>query len=460
MIKVKQPKKMIKVKQPKMGIVAVMEALLLVILVATFPMPVSADSGEPTVKIESTSADVGSTTTTTITAYNVSNFSNYGLYVHFNSTIVNITNATFNPAMGTASFESNVIEGYIRIYTLNLGPPFGSFPDQSGDMLLATFELETIGTIRQTSQLDVEIRKMVYTNKSEFTAATVNGTFTIGGAAAPTLTWTTEPPTPVTHGDGVAFDVSFSEAADYYFRIENSANEVVWRYPTSGTGHAANPGARTWTTTADTPTGDYTIIVNINGADNSDMRTVTVGAAANQPPTAVITSPTATGTYRVGDEVSFLSTGSEDPDGTIVSYNWTFGDGNTSEVANTTHTYATANAYTVMLTVTDNDGATDTTTVTINVHETGAVSVSLYTGWNLIAVPVNDASADTAAELASKITGCKEVVKWDATTQMYVEYTKISGDWTGIDFDITGGMGLFVNVDGSTTVGFTGDKWS
>jgi hypothetical protein len=99
------------------------------------------------------------------------------------------------------------------------------------------------------------------------------------------------------------------------------------------------------------------------------------------------------------------------------------------------------------------------TSKTVDVLAAGAVSVTLYTGWNLIAVPVNDPTANTAAELASKIDGCKEVVKWDASTQTYVPRTRIGDDWTGTDFAITGDMGLFVNVEGVITVGFTGGAW-
>jgi hypothetical protein len=95
----------------------------------------------------------------------------------------------------------------------------------------------------------------------------------------PLLTWQVEPPTPVTQGDGVTFDVSFSESANYYFRVEDSSNTEVWRYPTSGTNSAANPSEKTWTTTIDTSTGDYTIIINIDDVDNSNTRTVTVTGA-------------------------------------------------------------------------------------------------------------------------------------------------------------------------------------
>ena len=58
-----------------------------------------------------------------------------------------------------------------------------------------------------------------------------------------------------------------------------------------------------------------------------------------------------------GQAVQFDGTGSSDPDGTIVSYDWDFGDGNTGTGATPSHTYASAGDYTVTLSVTDDDGA-------------------------------------------------------------------------------------------------------
>ena len=47
---------------------------------------------------------------------------------------------------------------------------------------------------------------------------------------------------------------------------------------------------------------------------------------------------------------------SYDPDGTIVSYDWTFGDGGAASGITATHTYATPGVYEIVLTVTDNGG--------------------------------------------------------------------------------------------------------
>ena len=59
--------------------------------------------------------------------------------------------------------------------------------------------------------------------------------------------------------------------------------------------------------------------------------------------------------------------GSSDADGTIVSYAWDFGDTETGAGVNPTHTYATANTYSVTLTVTDDDGATASVTHPVTV---------------------------------------------------------------------------------------------
>ncbi|HKJ93009.1 MAG TPA: PKD domain-containing protein, partial [Longimicrobiales bacterium] len=88
--------------------------------------------------------------------------------------------------------------------------------------------------------------------------------------------------------------------------------------------------------------------------------------AANQPPTATITAPSQDTTVFVGDTVAFAGTGT-DPDGTIASYAWVFGDAATAATATASHAYAAAGTDTVLFTVTDDSGATsvpDTVVVT------------------------------------------------------------------------------------------------
>jgi PKD repeat protein len=67
--------------------------------------------------------------------------------------------------------------------------------------------------------------------------------------------------------------------------------------------------------------------------------------------------------------IAFNAIKSNDPDGTITNYGWNFGDGTITDTPEPiiTHSYASIGEYTVDLTVTDDDGATNTNTTTITV---------------------------------------------------------------------------------------------
>jgi serine protease len=112
--------------------------------------------------------------------------------------------------------------------------------------------------------------------------------------------------------------------------------------------------------------GEYTVSLTIEEADG-DKATATqiiTVSALNQPPTA---NAGPDQIANEGDTVSFDGSGSSD-EGTIDSYEWDFGDGTTGSGVTATHVYADDSEYTVILTVTDNNGATgtDVATVTIN----------------------------------------------------------------------------------------------
>jgi PKD repeat protein len=78
-------------------------------------------------------------------------------------------------------------------------------------------------------------------------------------------------------------------------------------------------------------------------------------------------NPTANFTNTVNNLAASFTSTSTDTDGTIASYAWDFGDGGTSTAANPNHTYGSADTYSVTLTVTDNDGATDSETKDVTV---------------------------------------------------------------------------------------------
>ncbi|TFH90293.1 collagenase [Vibrio ouci] len=75
----------------------------------------------------------------------------------------------------------------------------------------------------------------------------------------------------------------------------------------------------------------------------------------------------------VDEPLSFSSASSYDHDGQITGYLWEFGDGATSSEANPSHAFSAAGSYTVRLTVTDNEGNTDTATTSIAISVDGGV---------------------------------------------------------------------------------------
>jgi len=114
--------------------------------------------------------------------------------------------------------------------------------------------------------------------------------------------------------------------------------------------------------------GDYPVLLRITdncGALVEMKKTVSVPPLPpNQPPVANFMCPSQ---VRVGESATFDASGSYDPDGSIVSFSWRFGDGGVGYGTSVTHQYQAAGTYTVTLTVTDNAGAKATASKIITV---------------------------------------------------------------------------------------------
>ena len=74
-------------------------------------------------------------------------------------------------------------------------------------------------------------------------------------------------------------------------------------------------------------------------------------------------------TVRVNQSATFDATGSSDPDGSVATYGWDFGDGATETGATVEHIFTWQGDYPVILTVTDNEGGIGTVEKTITVAE-------------------------------------------------------------------------------------------
>jgi len=117
--------------------------------------------------------------------------------------------------------------------------------------------------------------------------------------------------------------------------------------------------------------GVYTIILRVADPSRRESvasRAVVVNEPGESPIASFTASPSSGGTPLT---VAFNAAASNDPNGSILSYIWSFGDGTTGTGLSPLHTYTVQGTYSVSLTVTDNDGLTDTMTLQILVFDGG-----------------------------------------------------------------------------------------
>jgi len=111
--------------------------------------------------------------------------------------------------------------------------------------------------------------------------------------------------------------------------------------------------------------GLYTITLTVTDADLlTDSTSHDVKAVEPIPPVASFSV-----TSQIGLTVAVDSAGSYDPDGTIASYGWTFGDGGVATGPTATHTYAADGTYLITLKVTDNSSLSTTKTLPVTVQD-------------------------------------------------------------------------------------------
>ena len=125
--------------------------------------------------------------------------------------------------------------------------------------------------------------------------------------------------------------------------------ELDWAIDLPGVGlHAA----RSMMVSAD---GDLIVVGSIVCDGETRMLVMRIGVTDLQAPAAAFSiAPAAP--YCIDQEITFDAGTSSDPDGTVMSYEWKFGDGTVATGPVVTHRYALAGDYTVELEVRDDDG--------------------------------------------------------------------------------------------------------
>lgn len=161
-----------------------------------------------------------------------------------------------------------------------------------------------------------------------------------------------------------------------------------------------------------------------------------VPAAAGQPPVAAASASPSSGTVPL--TVAFSGNGSSDPDGSIVAYEWTFGDGAVAAGSAASHVYTTAGSYTATLKVTDNSGMSATRSVVISAQP--------------VAVTPRMGVADIAMGLSVNRNGSAQasaaVTVRDASGAV-VPGARVSGRWSGL---VTGNVSATTGSNGLATL--------
>jgi glucose/arabinose dehydrogenase len=119
----------------------------------------------------------------------------------------------------------------------------------------------------------------------------------------------------------------------------------------------------------------------------------------NSPPTAFMDAIPRSGVAPI--EVSFSAEGTQDPEDGPLEFRWLFGDGQSATGITAEHLYTTFGIMSAQLTVTDDHGNQDVTTIPINLHPsgTGFPATNVLDDFNRPDGPIGDPWSDGAGGL-------------------------------------------------------------
>lgn len=164
---------------------------------------------------------------------------------------------------------------------------------------------------------------------------------------------------------------------------DKSSATTAFTLPATVTGRTAqcNTGSgRVCSTLADSdgavPTGLYGGLVATADAASGSATTASVVLRTVEPNLA----PSAAFTFEcAGTDCDFDGSGSSDPDGSVLSYAWDFGDGGTAAGPTPSHDFVTSGSRDVTLTVTDDEGTPGSVVIPVAVVRINAVPTASFT---------------------------------------------------------------------------------
>jgi len=239
-------------------------------------------------------------------------------------------------------------------------------------------EKEEIVTFDASSSYDLDGTIVEYFwdfgDGSTATGVKVSTAYTESGAYTVTLT--------VTDDDGATDTIAtskivrnkspvaiFTESAETVYINETISFNAAESYDPDGTivnyswdFGDGNTGTGITVSHAYSDNGFYLVTLTVTDNDGATASAHATKTVMNRPPVASFTETAET--VNTDETISFDASDSSDPDGSIVNYSWDFGDGAKGTGVSVQHAYPQDGTYTVTLTVTDDDGATDTTSAT------------------------------------------------------------------------------------------------
>lgn len=259
-------------------------------------------------------------------------------------------------------------------------------PVPDGTVIFFSCDIGTIEARKETLSGACEVLFRSSDNRSGVATITVTSgnaevtpdpvTITIGASGLSSLSLTADPPVlPVGGGAATlsvtALDENFNPLANIPVTLSTNAGQL-------------NSSGNVLTTNANGTAEDLlttTVTANVTAVSGGVEISITVHVETNEGPTAsFVFSPTSP---KVGEKVNFNASGSTDPDGSIVSYQWDFGDGRSDSGETVTHKYKNAGTFAVVLVVQDNSGNRGSTSQTVSVTEGNSPTASfLYSPTN------------------------------------------------------------------------------